>query len=136
MILDSTLLLSDDQAITVTANSTNIIDLGNDDALVQALNEKGGEHLKFFAQVTTAFAGGTSVALKLTTDDSSTFASETTIYESAAVATASLVAGYQFKLPALPPINEQYLRATYTVVGTHTAGNITAGLVMDVQTNG
>ena len=133
MIIDKSNLFSEDQAVTTTVNSTNIIDLGNDSALVQALNEKGDVHL--WAQVTTAFNAGTSLKVTLTTDDSSTFASETTVLSSAAVATASLVAGYQFPLGKLPRINEQYARLTYTVVGTHDAGNISAGLVFDTQTN-
>lgn len=132
MILDKQNLFSEDQAVTVTANSTNIIDLGNDDSAVQALNEKG--ELELFVQVTTAFANATSMSVTLTSDDSSTFASETTVLASAAVAEASLVAGYQFKLGKLPRINEQYIRLTYTVVGTHNAGAVTAGLILDRQT--
>lgn len=135
MILDKENLFSEDQDLGAAADqaivSTNIIDLGNDDAAVQALNEKGGQLL---VQVTEAFAGGTSVKVGLFSDDDVAFGSPTTVLETAAVATASLVAGYQFKL-ALPPINEQYLRLTYTVVGTMTAGMIVAGIVLDKQTN-
>ena len=133
MILDKQNLFSDDQAVTVTANSTNIIDLGNDAAAVQALNEKGV--LQVFVQVTTAFASGTSIALTLTSDDALAHDSPTTILSTAAIAQAALVAGYQFRIPTLPVINEQYLRLTYTVVGTFDAGNIMAGLILDRQTN-
>lgn len=133
MILDKQNLFSEDQAVTVTAVSTNVIDLGNDDALVQAMNEKGA--VDVYAQVTTAFAGGTSIQAVLKSDDSSTFASATTILSTAAIATAGLKAGYIFKFGTLPLINEQYLQLTYTVVGTMSAGNIMAGLVLDTQTN-
>ena len=133
MILDKENLFSDDQAITVTADATNVIDLGNDDAKVQALNEKGD--VKILCQVTTAFAGGTSIAAVVKSDDSSTMASATTLITTAAINTASLVAGYQFTVSGLPLINEQYLGMSFTVVGTMSAGAITAGIVRDLQTN-
>lgn len=135
MLLDSTLLLSDDQAITTTAASTNKIDLGNDNAAVQPLNEKG--EITLLCQVTEDFAGGTSLQVAVRTDDDSAFGSPTTLFTSAAIATASLVAGYQFPVTVkLPRINEQYLDVNYVVVGTHTAGKMTTGLVLDVQSNG
>lgn len=125
--------MSDDQAVTVSAASTNIIDLGNDSAKVQALNSKGD--LEILAQVTTDFTGGTSIAVTLQTDDDVAFGSPTTVISSAAIAAASLVAGYQFKLGKLPRINEQYARLYYTVVGTMSAGAITSTLLVDRQTN-
>lgn len=134
MILDYENLFSNDQAITVTAAPTNVIDLGDDDSAVQALNQKG--ELDVFCQVTTAFAGGTSLQVALQSDDDEAFGSATTIMTSAAIATASLVAGYQFKFGKLPRINERYIRLYYTVVGTMSAGKVVAGLVLDTQTNG
>lgn len=136
MILDKENLFSEDQAFAglidnTTGYSTNIIDLGNDSARVQAMNEKGGEIL---VQVTTTFASGTSLKVELLSDDDEAFGSPTTVVSSAAVVTASLVAGYQFKL-RLPEINEQYLRLKYTVAGTMTAGKVLAGLILDKQTN-
>ena len=133
MILDKQNLFSEDQAITVTANSTNIIDLGADSSRVQDLNEKGVTQAYF--QVTTAFAGGTSIVVTLTESDSSTMLSETTVVASATVALATLVAGYQFQFSTLPLISKRYLRSTYTVVGTMSAGNIMAGLALDRQSN-
>lgn len=132
MILDKENLFSEDQEITVTAASTNIIDLGNDHARIQPLNEKGVTEL--FVQVTTAFAGGTSLKVTLQSDDDVAFGSATTVLESAAVATATLVLGYQFRFSTLPRINEQYLRLNYTVVGTMSAGKVMAGLILDRQT--
>ena len=136
MIVDKENLFSNDQDLgdsagTATVVSTNIIDLGNDDSKVQALNEKGGQLL---VQVTESFVGGTSVAVTLQSDDDEAFGSPTTVVSSAAIGASTLVAGYQFKL-ALPPINEQYLRLSYAVVGTFTAGMLTAGLVLDKQTS-
>lgn len=134
MILDKQNLFSEDQAVTVTAVSTNVIDLGNDSAKVQALNEKGNTS-ELFVQVTTAFAGGTSLQVVLKSDDSSTFASATTLLSTAAIGASDLVAGYKFPLKGLPLIDEQYLQLTYTVVGTMSAGTVLAGIVLDSQTN-
>jgi hypothetical protein len=133
MILDKQNMFSEDQAVTVTADSTNIIDLGNDGSEVIALNEKGGVEL--LAQVTTAFAGGTSLKASLVTSDSSTFSSSTTVSESAVVLTAALVQGYKFRFASLPEINEQYAKLVYTVDGTMSAGNVVSALVLDKQTN-
>jgi hypothetical protein len=133
MIIDYQNLFSNDQAITVSAASTNVIDLGNDSARVKALNEKG--EIEFLAQVTTAFDGGTSIAVAVQSDDDEAFGSPTTVVTSAAVATASLVAGYQFKIAvAANLINEQYARLYYTVVGTMSAGKVLSAIVLDRQT--
>ena len=130
MFFDAENLFSDDQAVTVTAVSTNIVDLSG----VAAVDEGPGEPLDLFAQVTTAFAGGTSIALKLETDDDVAFGSATDLGSTAAIATASLVAGYRFPKQLPKEGLERYLRLTYTVVGTMSAGNITAGLVLDRNT--
>ena len=135
MILDTQTMFSDDQAITVTAVSTNIVDLASDSSKVQALNEKGD--LQMFVQVSgAAFAGGTSLKVDVYTSDSSTMNGQAIMVSSAAIVTASLVLGYQFPLGKLDRINVQYMRLTYTVVGTMSAGNITAGLIIDKQTYG
>lgn len=131
MIFDKENMMSEDQAVTVTAASSNVIDLGNDSARVQALNEKG--KLELMCQVTTLFAGGTSIVAELQSDDDVAFGSPTTVLQSAAVVTASLKAGYQFPFSELPEINEQYIRMKYTVVGTMSAGKITAALLVGKQ---
>jgi hypothetical protein len=134
MYIDKDLVMSDDQAVTITANSTHLIDLGDDSSLVQALNSKG--NLELLVQVTETFVGGTSVAVTLKSDNDVAFGSPLTVLDSGAVVTASLVQGYQFKFGKLPRINEQYIRMTYTCVGnTYTAGKIFATLVIDRQTN-
>lgn len=127
MILDKQNLFSDDQAVTVTADSTNVIDLG--------IAELGkGEPVRLFAQVTTTFDGGTSIQASLMTSDSSTFNGATTLVETAAIAEASLLAGYEFGLGGFMPEEiKRYNKLVYTVVGTMTAGTITAGFLLDKQ---
>jgi hypothetical protein len=127
MYLDKENLFSEDQAITVTAASTDVIDLG--------LTEMGrGEEIEILVQVTTDFADGTSLQVALQTDDNAGFSSAATLFSSAAIATASLVAGYTFAMGKLPDnLVERYVRLYYTVVGTMSAGKVVAGLIKDRQ---
>lgn len=134
MYIDKQALFSDDQAITVDAESTNFIDLGDDASEIQAIVEKGD--IDVLVQVTTALTGGTSLAVRLDTSDSSTFSTSTTLLQTAAIAAASLVEGYQFRLGKLPIGTLRYIRTYYDVVGTFSAGAVTAALVLDRQTNG
>jgi len=134
MIFDKENLFSEDQEVLATAASTNIIDLGADDSAAPTANEKGD--IKVLVQVTTTYASGTSVQAALQTDDNAGFSSAASLVTTAAIAVESLTAGYQFAIMSVPRnLAERYLRMYYTVVGTPTAGNITAGLVFDVQTN-
>lgn len=134
MILDYQNLFDNDLLITDTANSTNIIDLGNDSARVQVLNEKNAT---LFIQMTVACATLTTLQVGLHGDNSSGFGTNTQIAVTAAIAKATLVAGYRFTL-ALPigAMQYQYLRLTYTVAGsTEDEGYLTAGLILDDQTS-
>jgi hypothetical protein len=127
MILDKQNLFSDDQAVTVTADSTNVIDLG-----IAGMGK--GEPVRLIAQVTETFDGGTSLQVSLVTSDSSTFNGATTLVETAAIAETSLLAGYEFGLGGFMPEEiKRYNKLVYTVVGTMTAGTITAGFLLDKQ---
>lgn len=127
MILDKQNLFSDDQEVTVTADSTNVIDLG-----IAGMGK--GEPVRLLAQVTTTFDGGTSLQASLVTSDSSTFNGATTLVETAAIAEAVLLAGYEFGLGGFMPEEiKRYNKLVYTVVGTMTAGAITAGFLLDKQ---
>lgn len=135
MILDKQNLISEDQAITVSAAGTNVIDLGDDDALTNTPNEKGA-FCEVLFQVTTAFAGGTSLKVDLCNEaDASITDASGSVVGSAVIATATLVAGYQFAVRMPRTLALRYLGAFYTVVGTMSAGNLTAAIVLDVQTN-
>lgn len=129
MIFDYEAMFSDDQDITTTANSENIVDLG----------EGGGAKatpILIGVQVTEDFNNLTSLTVSLTTDDNTGFSSATTLFTSGAILLADLVAGKQINLPPLNNDSERYLRLTYTVAGSAaTTGQITAGLVADMQTN-
>lgn len=118
---------SEDQAITTTAVSTNAIDHG-----LAGIGE--GEGLELIAQVTADFAGGTSIAVSLQTDSDENFGTVETVFTTAAIATASLVAGYKFKVGTLPAGLSRHTRLNYTVVGTMTAGTLSAWVGVDRQT--
>lgn len=132
MILDTENMFSDDQAITVTAASTNVIDLGVDRDIGK------GVPVPILIQATEAFtaAGAATLQVDLETDDNEAFSSASTIWTSGAIGKATLVAGYKFAINYVPRENERYLRLNFTVTtGPMTAGKITAGITMgDDQT--
>ena len=140
MILDNQTLFSDDQAVTATAASTNIIDLG---PINQGIRRDigPGTPIPIVIQATSDFAaaGAATVTVSVQVDDNSAFSSPKTVISSAAVAVADLKAGYQVKLDYIPRgTDERYLRLNYAVAtGPFTAGTIKAGVVWGGhQTNG
>jgi len=139
MILSAQQLFSDDQAITASADSTNVIDLGVAGTpfdAAAALNQDIGKGAKipFLAQVTEAFDNLTTLEIKISTG--ATTALGTTIV-SEVIALADLVVGKQMVIDVLPnDITERYLGIEYVVVGTApTVGKVTAGITMGNQTN-
>ena len=134
MILDKELLLSDEQAITATAVSTNTIDLS------AALRDIGaGETIYAVVVVDVDFtaAGAATLVISLITDDAEALSSPTTILSTPAIGKAALTAGrVPIVIPVPPNIAEQYLGLNYTVAtGPMTAGKVTAFLAHSVQTN-
>lgn len=139
MILSAQQLFSDDQAITASTDSNNVIDLGVAGtpcgAVAPLNNDKGkGNKVPILIQVTEAFNTLTSLEIKISTG--ATTALGTTVI-SKVVPLADLVVGYQFPVEVLPnEIDERYLGIEYVVVGTApTLGKITAGITMGNQTN-
>ena len=142
MILSAQQLFSDDQAITASADSTNVIDLGvagTPYGAAAALNQDigKGNPISFLAQVTTAMTAAGSATLVINISTGATTALGTTIASVGPIAVADLVAGYQAAIQVLPnKITERFLGVEYVVAtGPMTAGNITAGITMGNQTN-
>jgi hypothetical protein len=145
MILSAELLLSDDQAITSTAASTNYIDRGapgTPHGAAAALDNDWapGQPVPFEVLVNEAFtaAGAATLTVDLEMDDNTSFSSATTVLTSGAIGKATLIIGYNcFAGLYLPEgITERYLRLNYTVAtGPMTAGKITAGISGGRQTN-
>ena len=139
MIFSAQQLFSDDQAITASADSTNVIDLGVAGTpydAAAALNQDVGKGagVPFLVQVTEAFDNLTTLEIKISTG--ATTALGTTVI-SQTIALADLIVGKQMAVVVLPnDITERYLGIEYVVVGTApSVGKVTAGIVMGVQTN-
>ena len=131
MITDKLLRVSDAQALTTTANSTDIIDL----SVARDIGE--GDDLYAVFTVGTAFAGGTSVSAAVTIADNAALSTNpATIGMTGTVVTASLTAGAQFVTRLGPRVGsngQRYLGVIYTISGTYTAGTITCDIVTDIQ---
>lgn len=121
MYVDNELVLSNAQALTATADSTNYIDLGVDRDLGK------GEPMALV--ITVDVAADTANAnetyqFQLETDDNTSFSSSTIIAD-ATIAGASLTAGSRHVIP-LQQNSERYLQGVYTLGGTTPSVTVTA----------
>lgn len=125
--MDAQLLFSDAQALTGTSAvaSTNYVNLGT------AYSYLGtGEPMAVAITVDVA-AGGTSPTLTVAvqSDDNTSFSSAATVATTAAIAGATLVAGYEIVIPIPAGVStEQYLRLSYIQGGTTPTITVTARL--------
>src|SRR5690554_435178 len=111
MILDRENLFSNKQAITATANSTDMIDLGANNRHIGV-----GFPLGLLVQAVEDFADATSVTFKLQTDDDESFGSAVDLVEFT-VSVADLVAGWKSPVLHAPRGTKRYLRMRYEVTG-------------------
>jgi len=138
MILDSQLLFSDAQAVTSTAASSNVIDLGplHTDNTDRDIGAGASLRLVIITDTAALSTGSSTVTFSLETDDNVTFSSATTLWTSTAIAKATLVAGYKVADIPLPKGFEIYTRVKYTVATADlTAGAFTAFICKDSQDN-
>ena len=140
MFLDAQNLFSDAQAITASAGSTNIIDLGIFTTTSGTAAERRigtGENLYIFSLLDVAMtdAGSDStVTVTLESDDDAAFPSATTrqtLFTFAAVSAAGTIAFARIQPEIL---TEQFIRLFYTVAGGNlTTGSFTSGVVHDID---
>lgn len=141
MIFDLTTMFSNAQAVTASAASTDILDMGVPGrvfgAAADLVRDYGkGQGLIINLQVVEGFNTLTSLTFALQCDDNAAFSSPKTLIEQT-VPLARLIAGFKSGIVAVPSgANERFLRVFYTVTGVApTLGKITAGLVLGQQTN-
>lgn len=126
-LLDSLNEFSDAQAVTASAIS-NVIDLlpaaigGN---TVTDLGAQGELYLTILVQTTVTSGGSATVTFSLESDSTADLATSATVHwTSAAIAKATLVAGYEVITMKLPQgAYERYLGVRYTVA----TADLTAG---------
>lgn len=139
MIFNIQELLSDAQAITASAVSTNTIDLGaTGKVLGGTVNLKRdigpGEEIPFRVQFVENFNNITSIQIDLQVAIDVAFTTPKTV-QSVVVPLAGAVAGRVLRYDYVPAGTDmRYARMNYTLVGTApTTGKVTAGPVFDHQ---
>lgn len=132
-ILDGDMILSSAQAVTTAeaTPSTNAVDFG---AAHVGVNNRVIINVN---TLVAASGGAANVTFAIQTDSDVAFGSATTLWISAAIAKATLVAGYKVVEFVLPWEVERYVRVVYTPdTNNLTAGKFNAWVDSAFQTNG
>jgi len=141
MLFSAEQTFSDAQAITTTAVSTNVIDLGATGTVLNApaalVRDIGkGNPIQVSVTLDVA-AGGTTPTLIVTAeiDTTDAFSSATVVATSPTISGGA--AGEQVWMDVFLPegTNERYLRLNYTTGGTTPTHTITAGIVAGRQSS-
>jgi len=128
------------QAVTATANSTNVVDL----SLARDIGEGDDVYVSFSVGTAFTAAGAATLTPTVVVSAADTLTTPTTLGTGGTIAVASLVAGYTFVIRVNPQLfyssttnsslGLRYLGVIYTVAtGPMTAGTITADIVTDIQ---
>lgn len=130
MFIDKALQVSNEQAVTVSAASTDSIDFGQDNPNV-GLDDRS--NMVITVDESAAAAGAATVTfLVQDSADNATFAD---VAVTAAIGKASLAAGQQVVIP-MPTKLRRYCRVYYTIgTGPLTAGKFSAQIVTGIQQN-
>lgn len=136
--VDKQLTVSDAQAVTATAVSTNAIDTGGSTPL-RDVGRGSIMRMIITTSIAATAAGAATVTFELIQADDAALTTNVEVLEStAAIGKATLVIGYTAMNFVLPSNTRRYIGVRYTVAtGPLTAGTFTASLVKDVgsQTN-
>ncbi|WP_319780309.1 Bbp16 family capsid cement protein [Maridesulfovibrio sp.] len=129
MYLDKELCFCEEQAVTASAVSQNVLNAGED------CGSGGSVKLKVLVDGED-FATLTSLRVGVQASEAEDFALFDTLFESGSIPVAELKQGYSFPLPSLPGQHKAFLRLSFTVTGSNaTAGRLSGYLIMDDQTN-
>ena len=130
MIIDKLLKISNDQAVTVTAPSTDVIDFGQVNPNT-GLSDRAA--MVVTVGVTPTAAGAATVTFAV--QDSANNISWADVAATGAIAINALAAGQQVVIP-MPTKHRRYVRMNYTVgTGPLTSGKFGAQVVAGIQQN-
>lgn len=130
MFIDKALQVSNEQAVTVSAASTDSIDFGQANPNV-GLDDRS--NMVITVDESAAAVGAATVTFSVQDSaDNATFAD---VAVTAAIGIASLAAGQQVVIP-MPTKLRRYCRVYYTIgTGPLTAGKFSAQIVTGIQQN-
>lgn len=130
MYIDKALQVSNEQAVTASAASTDVIDFGQANPDLGMCDQC---NMVITTDEAATAAGAATVTFSVQDSaDNSTFAD---VAVTAAIGKATLVAGYQHVIP-MPTKLRRYCRVYYTVgTGPLTAGKFSAQVVTGIQQN-
>lgn len=125
MILDLQNTLSDAQALSATAASTNSIDLGS----ARQIQEGDAMGILLTVDVAADFTtGDETYTLQVQTDDNSAFSSPT-VTQSQAIIASQLTLGAKIFIPLSQiALLERYIRLNFVLAGTTPSVTVTAEL--------
>lgn len=132
MFLDKFLLMSDSQnltAITAATASTSYID-----TLAAGDDYAGCWYVMNVETALTSTTTNGTVTFALQTDSSSAFGTATTVINSGALGSATMVAGYKFKA-RIPTGLKRYVRVLMTPSTTISTAIVSNFIVKDVDVN-
>lgn len=133
MLMDAQARPSNAQSVigTGTIVSTDTIDL------LSAVDNPGrsGMPLRVWAGMTTALVGGTSIQAQLIESANADLSSPNVLASGPVVPTADATAGAKLLDVPIPDTQCRYLGLQYVIVGTSTAGTVTAGIVGGTDRN-
>lgn len=130
MYIDKALQVSDGQAVTATAPSTDVIDFG------QATPNSGmSSMLSMVVTVGEAATAAGAATVTISVQDSADNTNFADVASTAAIGKAALPLGGQVVIP-MPVIHRRYVRLNYAVAtGPLTAGKFSAQVVAGIQQN-
>ena len=130
MIIDKLLQVSDGQAVTASAASTDVIDFG------QANPNTGmDDRSKMVITVDESVGAAGAATVTFSVQDSADNATFADVAATGAIGKANLAAGKQVVIP-MPTKLRRYCRVYYTVAnGPLTAGKFSAQVVTGIQQN-
>jgi hypothetical protein len=130
MYIDKQLQVSDAQAVTASAASTDVIDYGQTNP-----NSGLNDNVVLAITVDEAATAAGAATVVFSVQDSADNSSFADVYATTTIGKATLVAGYQILIP-MPYRHRRYVRVYYTVAtGPLTAGKFSAQVVTGVQQN-